>query len=186
VREWLAPCVALAAAAGCAEPALFVDREADLAFYEQFAVMPFLSLADDRVAGEKLSSVFFSELLASKIAPVVDPGVLASSMMQVRGGTPATSPWSKAELAKLAETSAVQGFFEGTVREYALERSGRDVFPHISVELRLVDAATGRVVWSWSDTRRGGPAFPLWPWRETRTLGQLSAEMCRDALATLR
>lgn len=171
---------------GCASPAVFVDREADLGYYEKFAVMPFQSLASDRIAGEKMASVFFTELLAREIAPVVDPGLLAASMVQVRGGTPPTNPWSMSDMAKLADTVGAQGFFEGTVREYGLERSGRDSFPLISVELRLVDASTGRVVWTWSHTRRGGPAFPLWPWTEIKTLGELSADMSRDALATLR
>ena len=170
---------------GCAGSARFLDPQADLGYYERVAILPFSSLTADRVAGDKVASVFFTELLQSHVAAAVDPGQLAAAMVQARGGTPATTPWSAAELAKLAESVKAQGMFEGVVREYSLERSGRDSFPLVSLELRLVDAASGRVIWTWSDTRRGGPAFPLWPWRETRTLGELTADMCRDALATL-
>ena len=171
---------------GCSSATHFVDPEADLGFYERFAILPLASLAVDRVAGEKVANVLFSELLASRFAPAVDPGQLSAAMVTVRGGTPPTNPWSQAELAKLSHEVGAQGFFEGVVREYTLERAGRDAFPLISFELRFVDAASGRVVWTWSDTRSGGPAFPLWPFNEIRTLGELSTKMCRDAVATLR
>jgi hypothetical protein len=172
--------------AGCAGPASFIDPEADLAFYEQVAVLPFESLAQDRLAGEKVASVFFAELLARRFATVTDPGAVASAAIAVRGNTPATAPWSSADLAKLSRQVGVQGVFLGTVREYDMTQVGREAFPVVAFDLRFVDAASGRTVWSASETRRGGPAFPLFGWREERTLGGLTTTMCRAALRSLR
>jgi TolB-like protein len=172
-------------AAGCAGPTRFVHPEADLPFYQKVAVIPFASLAQDRVAGEKVTNVFFTELLRLQFDQVVEPGQFAAAMLRVRGGTPFASPWSSAELAKLAEDTGVQGIFMGTVRDYEMTHSGRDAYPLVSIEVRLVDAATGRLVWSASETRRGGPALPLMGWSEVRTIGELTAKLCRELLHTL-
>jgi hypothetical protein len=188
-RAAVAAAVTLAAtaiAAGCSGPASFVDPEADLGFYEKVGVLPFESLARDRLAGEKVASVFFTELLARGFSQVADPGQLVAATARVRGNVPVTNPWSSRDLARLGEEAGVQALFLGTVREYEMTAVGRDAYPLVAFEVRLVDAATGRLVWSSSQTRRGGPAFPLMSWREVHTLGELSTAMCRDALETLR
>lgn len=176
----------LAATAGCGGSGHFINPEADLPYYERVGVVPFSSLAQDRLAGERVANVFMTEILNRRIAEVVDPGQFAAAMQKVRGGTPFANPWSTADLAKLGEETGVQGIFLGTIREYEMARSGRDSFPLISLEVRMVDAASGRIVWNSSRTRRGGPSFPLFGWTEVHTLSELSAEMCSDMLGTLK
>lgn len=174
------------ALAGCSGPATFIDPEADLGFYEKVGVLPFESLARDRLAGEKVASVFFTELLSRGFSQVADPGQLAAATTRVRGNVPPANPWSSRDLTRLGEEAGVQAIFLGTVREYEMVQVGRDPYPLVSFEVRLVDVATGRLVWSASETRRGGPAFPLFGWRAVHTLGELSATMCRQALRSLR
>jgi hypothetical protein len=182
---WIAA-ILCAVLLGCSPGATrFVHPEADLPYYQTIAVMPFETLASDRLAGEKVTNVFFSEVLRLGFDQVVEPGQLTTAMIRLRGGTPPSNPWSTEELAKLAEATGVQGFFMGTVRDYDMVPVGRDIFPLLSLEARFVDAATGRVVWSASETRRGGPAPPLMGWMATRTMGELTTRMCRELLATL-
>ncbi len=185
--------LALAACAlvSCSAPARFVDREADIPFYERVAIVPFSALGSDAASGQKVTEVFFVELLRASHFEVVEPGQFAAAMLRVRGGTPVTNPWSTAELAKLGEEAGVQGLFFGTVRDYELERSGQEAFPLVSVDARFIDAATGRIVWSASRTRRGGPGVPLaglifglFGGGEIHTLGELSSELCRELIAT--
>jgi TolB-like protein len=182
-----APAAALAilATAGCAGPARFIDPEADLAFYERVGVIPFTSLAQDRLAGEKTTNIFFTELLERRFAQVAEPGQFTAAMARTRGGTPITNPWSSAELAKLGEDAGVQGVFMGTVRDYDMAQVGRESFPLLSVEVRLVDTATGRVVWSASRTRQGGPSLPIIGFGEVHTMGELTSQVCRELLGSL-
>ena len=170
---------------GCGGPARFVDPEADIPFYERVGILPFETLSNDRAAGMRLTSVFFTEVLNVEFAEVVEPGQFLAAINIVRPGTPVTNPWSTAEIARLSAEAGVQAVFMGTVREYEMTRVGRESFPLVSVEVRLVDSATGRLVWSASDTRRGGPGFPIFGWGEVHTLGELSADVCRDILETL-
>lgn len=169
----------------CAGPTRFLHPEADLPYYRKVGVIPFTTLAQDRLAGEKVTNVFFAELLRHGFDQVVEPGQFAAAMTRVRGGTPHTNPWSNSELAKLAEETGVDGFFLGTVRDYEMTFTNREPFPLLSLEVRLVDAATGRLVWSASRTRKGGPKLPLLGWGEIHTMGELTAAVCRELLRTL-
>ncbi len=170
---------------GCAAPAQFVHPDADLPFYETVGIVPFESVNADRLAGVKVSNVFFTELLRTRFAEVKEPGQFQAAMSRVRGGTPTNKPWSSTDLAKLGEEAGVQGIFTGIVRDYEMVRVGRESFPLVSLEVRLLDVATGRVVWSASHTRRGGPTMPFTGWREIHTLGELTTQMCRQLLDSL-
>lgn len=169
----------------CGGSSQFVDSEADIPYYETVGIIPFRSLAQDRLAGEKVANIFFTQLLTREFAQVVEPGVFSAAMTRVRGGTPPANSWSSEQLSMLGSEANVQGVFVGTVRDYGIVSVGRDQFPLVSFELRLIDTATGRVVWSASDTRRGGPAFPIFGFGEVHTLGELCTQMCQDLLQTL-
>lgn len=171
--------------AGCAGPSRFVHAQADFPYYEKVGVIPFESLAQDRLAGAKVADYFFTELLKTGFSEVMDPGQFQAVILQIRGNKPMSASWSTEELSRLGEETGVQGIFMGIVREYEMTRVSREAFPLVSLEVRLLDAATGTVVWSASHTRRGGPTLPLTGWREIHTLGELTTEICKDLLSTL-
>ncbi len=175
----------LLAVSGCGGPTRFLNPEADLPYYERVGIVPFTSLAQDRAAGYRVTNVFFTELLERGFAEVVEPGQFAADMTQIRGGIPAETPWSTEQLAKLGEKAGVQGIFMGTVRQYEMVSSGRETYPLLSIEVRLVDAATGRLVWSASETRKGGAGVPLFGWGGVRLMETLTADVCRELLSSL-
>jgi TolB-like protein len=169
----------------CSGPSKFVDPEADIPFYEVVGVMPFNSLAQDGAAGMRVANVFFTELLERHFAQVVEPGQFQAHIRDVRSGLPQDAPWSTQDLAKLAEKAGVQGVFEGTVREYGIVQQGRDAVPVLSLEIHLVDATTGRVVWSASKTARGSAGVPILGIGKMHTMGELTSGVCRELLSTL-
>jgi TolB-like protein len=163
----------------------FVDPEADIPYYEQVGVLPFATLSQDRAAGLRTTSVFFTELLRLEYAVVIEPGQFEAAMSRVRGNVPAQNPWSTKDLARLGEETGTQAFFMGTVQDYGTIRAGQKTFPMISLEVRMVDAASGRLVWSASGTAKGGPGFPVFGWGEVHTQSELTGKLCRDLLGTL-
>ena len=176
----------LLAMAGCGAPvARFVHSEADFSFYESVGIVPFESLGQDRLAGEKASNVFFTELLTREFADVREPGQFAAAIQRVRGTGVSNLPWSATDLARLGKEAGVQGVFMGIVRDYEMTSVGRSAYPLVAIEVRLLDVGTGNLVWSASLTRRGGPTMPFTGWREIHTLGELTTAVCRDLLQTL-
>jgi len=175
----------LLAVTACGGPTRFLNPEADLPYYERVGIVPFTSLAQDRAAGYRVTDVFFTELLARGFAEVVEPGQFTADMNSIRSGVPVETPWSTEQLAALGKKAGVQGIFMGTVRQYDMVNSGRDSYPLVSLEVRLVDAATGRLVWSASETRKGGPGVPILGWGGVRVMETLTADVCRDLLSSL-
>ena len=174
------------ALAGCGSPATrFVHPEVDFSFYENVGIVPFESFGQDRLAGEKVTNVFFTELLTKDFAAVREPGQFAAAIQRVRGSGVSNLPWSAADLARLGTEAQVQGVFTGTVRDYEMTSVGRSTYPLVSIEIRLLDVSTGNLVWSASITRRGGPDMPFMGWREIHTLGELTTAVCRQLLNTL-
>lgn len=173
--------LALLTFAGCAGSASYVHPEADLAFYEKVGVLPFASLTNDRLAGDKMGTAFSTALLISGRMNLVEPGQFLSAYQNQIGTTTAAPiglPLDK--LKVLAEATGVQGVFEGTVREFEAG-SGASGRPLISIEVRLVDVATGNIVWSTGLTRRARAAIPILNLGGTRTLAEL-ADVVADAL----
>jgi len=174
------------AVAGCGSPVTrFAHPEVDFSFYETVGIVPFESFGQDRLAGEKVTSVFFAELLTQNFATVREPGQFAAAIQRVRGSGTTNLPWSAADLARLGSEAQVQGVFTGTVRDYEMTSVGRSMYPLVSIEIRLLDTSTGNLVWSASTTRRGGPAMPFMGWREVHTLGELTTAVCRQLLETV-
>ena len=184
-KRWIPLLIPALFLGACASPVHFVDPDADLAYYEVVGVMPLTAWGDDPVGGYKMTNLFFTELLRSGFAKVAEPGQFAAVSSRIRPGVALDQPWSTADLARLGTEAGVQGLFMGSVRDFRLEREGRDAYPLVSCELRLVDTATGRMVWSASKTQRGGPGFPLLNLGEIQTLGELGSAVCRELLRTL-
>jgi len=171
--------------AGCGGPSRFLDPEADLPFYERVGIVPFSTLGQDRAAGYRVTDVFFSELLRSGFAEVAEPGQFYAAMLRSRGGSPPENVWSTEDLHKLGEEARVQAVFMGTVREYGMVQRGRESVPTLSLEVRLVDTASGRLVWSASRDAVGGSGIPILGWGKDRTMGSITTEVCRELVQAL-
>ena len=179
--------LSLAAAMACSSAAVqtHFSADADLEYYEQVGVVPFRSLAADRLAGEKVTVEFVTALFASDLFDVIDYGIFVHGVAKVTGSRSPTDGVTAKQLRDIAKETGVQGVFEGTVSHYETFASGNNRFPVISLEVRLLDAATGRVVWSATVTERGGPKTPLIGIGEVRTLGELSQKVCRRLVEEL-
>jgi len=173
---------------GCGGPRIrsFTNEGADLAYYERVGVAPFRSLAVDRLAGEKFTAEFTTALLASQLFEVVDYGVFVSQMSKALGTQGSADALSADEIREIAASAGVQGIFVGTVSEYQMISTPSGQFPVITVEVRLLDAETSKVVWMASATERGGPTTPIIGVGEIHTLGELAQKMSRDLADRLR
>jgi hypothetical protein len=163
----------------------FVHADADLAYYEKVGVSSFHTMSSDRLAGEKFSIEFTTALLASEKFEVVDIGIFSSAVRKAVKSRDVFSDLTEEELLKIADLTGVQGVFEGTVTQYEMVSTRGDVFPVISVEARLLDAATGAVVWMATVTEKGGPRAPIIGIGETHTLGELAQKLSKKLVSSI-
>jgi len=176
--------VSLAAmiALSCAPPPEFVNQEADFGFYGRVGVIPFSSLTGDRTAADKVTSSFITELLMINAVEVAPAGDFYKTVREVVKGERVNLPeeLTSLEAAALGQAAGVQGIFVGAVRDFGMVRVGSDEFPLVGLIVRFIDCSSGKVVWSYETTRRGGPKFPIVSIGETHTLGELTTKVCRD------
>ena len=175
----------LVASAGCGGPRTYLHPDVDISYYQRLGVLPFRNLSNDRLAGEKVTGIFVTELLVRHIFEVVEPGQFRRMAREILPGGLESGEWKAEDIARLGTEAGVQGIITGTVREYEMIRIGQTAYPLVTIDVELIDVETGRVVWMISHTRRGGPNLPIISVGETFTLGEMAQKVCRDVVARI-
>ncbi|UCD64859.1 MAG: hypothetical protein JSW34_05345 [Candidatus Zixiibacteriota bacterium] len=167
----------------CAGGRTYVNPEADFGFYSSVGVIPFANLTSDRNASDKVTSTFVTELLLLNTVSVANMGDLDKTLREVVKQDMANvmEELTSEQVKAIGELAGVEGVFIGAVKDFAMTRSGQSEFPLVAVIVRFVDCQTGRVVWSYETSQKGGPKFPVFSFGETHTLGEMTSKVCRDA-----
>jgi len=166
----------------CAGHRPYINEEADFGFYKRVGVMPFSNFSNDNNATGKVTSSFVTELLLTNSLEVANMGdfekitraILKDSKSDLLGQL------TSEEAISIGREAKVEGIFVGAVKDYGMVRSGQEEFPLVSLIIRLFDCQTGKIVWSYEITRKGGPQFPIFSFGETHTIGEMTAKVCRE------
>ncbi len=147
----------LLVSAGCASSSkskvVFRDQNMDFGAIQNVAVMPFNNLTRETTAGERVRDSFMTMLQATGAVYVIPPGEVGRGIARQSLERPATpTPEDVVKFAKIVGADAV---FTGTVTEFGEVRSGTSTANVISVSLQMMEAQTGKVVWSASSTKGG-------------------------------
>ena len=143
----------LAFTAGCARSRPYHDRNMDFAAIKTVAVLPFWNLSSNQQAADRVRDVFANSLLATQAVYVVPTGEVARAVARL-GLSSATSP-TVDEVVKIGTMLKADAVITGVVREYGEVRAGTANSNVVSVSVQLIEAGTGKVVWS-GDATRGG------------------------------
>lgn len=135
---------------------VYRDPNMDFGSIQTVAVVPFTNLARDQVVAERVRDVFINRLLSTGAVYVLPVGEVARGIGKLELQNPA-SPTSE-EVVKLGELLKADAIITGVVREYGEVRSGTTSANIISMSIQLIEAGTGKVVWSGSSTK-GGISF---------------------------
>lgn len=140
---------------GCASVPqdIFRDETMDFASIKTVAVLPFANLSKDQLAGERVRDVFSTLLMASGAIYVLPAGETARGILSSAVASPSNP--SVDDAMKLSKALKADALISGLVREYGEVRSGTASADVISLSLQLIEAQTGRVVWSASTTQGG-------------------------------
>ena len=146
-------CALALVAGGCASgPTRYIHPNADLGAIRKVAVLPFENVSGTTGASDKAHKVFLVELLSLEAFEVVEPGMVS----KVLKGETAASPdqLTPDDLKRIGKALGADGMFIGQVVDYA-EARGQNSAPEVTLQFRLVEAASGATVWSTSQTRSG-------------------------------
>jgi len=94
---------------------------------------------------------FITRLLASGALYVIPTGEVARGIARAEIATP-TTPTIE-EVIKLAGLVKAQAVITGVVREYGEVRSGTTSANTVTVSVQMIEAQTGKIVWSASSSK---------------------------------
>jgi hypothetical protein len=132
---------------------VYSDPKMDFGTIHTVAVLPFTNLTRDQVVADRVRDVFVNMLLSTEAVYVLPVGEVGRGV----AATPVANPNAPTpeEVVKLGALLKADAVFTGVVREYGEVRSGTTSANIISLSIQLLEAGTGKVVWSASSTRGG-------------------------------
>jgi hypothetical protein len=153
-------CIALTlpfAAAGCAArraaPVTYHEPTMDFSLVRTVAVMPFANLSTTQTADERVRDVFMTMLQATGQIYVLPTGEVQRGLTRVEMPNPTTP--SDQNVVDLAKILGADALITGSVLEYGEARSGSASASYISVSVQMLEAKTGKLVWSAQSTKGG-------------------------------
>jgi hypothetical protein len=164
---------------------VYVNPDADLAFYKKIAVLPFGDVSGSSLAGSRVTRAFVTELIMTNRYQIVQPEEFVGALSRMRiypvnGGT-----YDPAQLKDAATQIGLTGILRGTVTEYQMTRDGSGEVPVIGFDAELLDVGTGNVVWRSSISKRGKGRISILG-GGTRSLGRLTQDACSELVAGLK
>jgi hypothetical protein len=132
---------------------VFKNPEMDFGSIQTVAVLPFTNLTREAMATERVRDVFMTMLQATGGVYVIPPGEVARGLARLNIERPTTL--TAEEVVKFTKVANADAVIAGTVSEYGEVRSGTTSANVVSVSLQLMEAQTGKVVWTASSTKGG-------------------------------
>jgi hypothetical protein len=156
VRAWIAG-AAVIAVAGCVAKrgaqVTFHDPTMDFSLVRSVAVMPFANMSTTQTADKRVRDVFMTMLQATGQIYVLPMGEVQRGLSRVELPNP-TAP-SAEDVVAVAKVVSCDAVITGSVLEYGEARSGSAAANYVSVTVQMLEAKTGKLVWSAQSTKGG-------------------------------
>ena len=173
-------------AASCASSArVFVNPQADLAYYKKVAALPFSDLSASRDAAPRVTRAFVTEMIMCNRFELVQPEDFISTLNRMGIARQQDGTYDPDKLKGAATQLGVTGLIRGAVTEYQMTRTEGGDVPSVAFDAELIDVATGSVVWRSSIARRGKGRIPVFG-GNTRSLGKLTQDACRELVQHMK
>lgn len=144
--------------AGCA-PAVkpYASKAFRLKEGMKMAILPFDNLSKNTGAGKSIENIVLVEFLKRAPVTIVEPGEVAGALSQERVRIATSIP--RETIKALGKRLGADLLMVGVIHDYDIQTStgmgGTSAVPILSLTLRVMDTATGEIVWAGSTIRRG-------------------------------
>jgi TolB-like protein len=152
--------------------------------HARVALLPFDNLAGREEESQVFTRVFFGQLVASGAFELVDPVRVDAAMDSL--GLLSALAVTPASQRQLADTLGARYLLLGSVLESGTVQTGDGPVPAAGATLRLVDPASGRVLWAGVHFRSGEDRESIFGWGRIRSKERLILELASDMLRDFR
>lgn len=152
--------------------------------HPRVALLPFENLAGREEQSEIFTKVFFAQLVASGALEMVDPAQVEAAMDSL--GIRSVTAMTPLGLRALADTLHAPYLLLGSVLESGSIQSGTGPVPAVGAAMRLVEVASGRVLWAGAHFRSGEDRETVFGWGRVMSTERLISELASDMLRGFR
>jgi len=169
---------------GCATSSStqYVRQNVDYKNLRKIAVLPFESLTTDEYAGEKIRKSVITELL-SRGVDVIEPGEVTRVLIDQK--IKSLSSVRTTDLQNMAKVLGVEVFMMGSVEAYDISKGISVTYPEVTINLRLVEASSGNIIWSVCQTSGGASFWTRHFGAEGISLSEAANKVVKEAIDTL-
>jgi TolB-like protein len=148
------------------------------------ALMPFENLAGREEQSQIFTRVFFAQLVASGALDMIEPVRVEEAMdsLSVR----AAASMTPAQVKAMGERLGVRCLMIGSVLESGSVKSDGGEVPTVGATLRMVEAASGRVLWAGVHFRSGEDRETVFGWGRVKSTERLISELASEMLKDFR
>lgn len=144
------------------------------------ALLPFENLSGREEQGRLFTQVFLVELVKSGACEMTEPGRVDE--MLDRLGIRGTGSLSSEQLRLLGDSLGVRYVLLGSVLEAGTVKTWDGETPSAGAALRMVEPATGRVVWAGLKVRTGDDGETVFGWGREQSAQRLVSRLAREML----
>ncbi|WP_022847155.1 MULTISPECIES: hypothetical protein [unclassified Desulfurobacterium] len=127
----------------------YFSKPESISRIERVAVLPFMNFSSDKFAGGRARDFVITALLEKGI-DVVPKGEVDREVKRL--GVPGGFYFDVNDLRVLADVLKVNGFVQGSVDEYKIERRGAYSYPVVALTIKILDT-NGNVIWQASGVK---------------------------------
>jgi len=168
----------------CGSRQYLVRPAPQAADFNRIAVFPFENLSGVPEAGGRVTNMLVAELHNANVVDVVEPGEVQDFILRSR-----IRFASQLDLDAIREASRqlnADGIIFGSVNEYSVITTDLGPLPAVSVTVRLINAASGDIVWSTTTSLQGDFKETLFGIGRVNSIGTLAEILITDVVEALR
>ncbi len=129
----------------------------DPRYVKKVAVLKFANHTSDKLAGEKIRDLVIMEALALKKFDVVEKGLVDEVLSEE--GVDVNFALNKETIKRIGAKLKVPAVLVGSVITMEKKREGGYTYPVVAISLRLIDVASGKVIWEATGVETG---YSIW------------------------
>ncbi len=168
---------------GCAgSPKHYMRRDFAISSVKRVAILPLENYTSDNYAGERIRRMVIAEILLRGI-DVIEPGEVTKSLTDLKVKSLGALPLKEAQ--NLQKTLGVEAVLMGSVDSFRISAGISVSYPEVSIQLVLLDASSGSIVWSVWHTSGGASFWTRHFGTEGMSLSEAAKKVVKETVDTL-
>ncbi|MDP2277823.1 MAG: DUF799 family lipoprotein [Nitrospirota bacterium] len=168
--------------AGAPKHKHYIRQDFAISSVKRVAVLPLENYTSDNYAGERIRKTIITEILSRGI-DVIEPGEVTKTLTDLK--VKSLGALSVKEAQNLQKTLGVEAVIMGAVDAYGISAGISVSYPEVSIQLMLLDASSGSIVWSVWHTSGGASFWTRHFGTEGMSLSEAAKKVVKETVDTL-